>query len=169
MVWKTNSRMVAYEPTGCGSANNSSKLVEVLEELWPIWTAPRNTPTKYRRPSGPEKTGQKHFLATMRAHEAALVKLNRNAGEHTCFAWKQKTRYGPLYPVTAQQAKQVAMWGTPIDSMKWRDFLLMSEFVLQLPNSASHAGIGEIREVVLIKMLYKNTLTCRHLPTPING
>ena len=99
-----------------------------------------------RRPSGPEKTGQKHCLATMRAHESALVKLNRNAGEHTCFAWKQKTRYGPLYPVTAQQAKQVAaMWSTPIDSMKWRDFLLMSEFVLQLPSSASHAGIGEIR------------------------
>ena len=79
---------------------------------------PEIPPTKYRRPSGPEKTGQKHFLATMsvlatmRAHESAVVKLNRNAGEHTFFAWKQKTRYGPLYPVTAQQANKVAaMWG----------------------------------------------------------
>ena len=52
--------------------------------------------------------------------------------------------------------------------MKWCDFLPMSEFVLQLPSSASQAGIGEIREVVFIKMLYENTLTCRHLPTPMN-
>ena len=112
-------------------------LINILRDLWPRWAAAENAHRDYRTPSFYKQRSQREFERELQAPKSKVIKLNGSAGKTTCYAFKQKSLYGPLHPLTKSSALAAAKkWNEgPKPSMPWKSFTTMGEITFTTAHS----------------------------------
>ena len=102
-----------------------------MRELWPKWSADDAKKGEYRTPSSAEAYSHNQFMQELQKKKSIILRLNGAAGDQSCFAFGQKTKYGALHRITTRAASTAAtLWARGPDvSISVADFKLMSSII----------------------------------------
>ena len=102
-----------------------------MRELWPKWSADDAKKGEYRTPSSAEAYSHNQFMQELRKKKSIILRLNGAAGDQSCFAFGQKTKYSALHRITTRAALTAAtLWARGPDvSISVADFKLMSSII----------------------------------------